>query len=56
MLWRWVARKIVDRAELDGTIVAEIEKRLPGYMAADRPWTGKSNGWIQYMKECSGER
>jgi Protein of unknown function (DUF1838) len=56
VLWRWVGRKIIDRSELDPVIVAEIERRLPGYMTKDRPWTEKSNGWIQYMNERKADR
>ena len=56
VLWRWVGRKIIDRAELDPVIVAEIEKRVPGFMTKEQPWTEKSNGWVQYMKERSNER
>lgn len=56
VLWRWVGRKIIDRSELDLIIVEEIEKRMPGYMTKDRPWTEKSNGWIQYMNERKAER
>ena len=56
VLWRWVARKIIDRNELDPIIVAEIEKRVPGFMTKDKPWAEKSNGWIQYISERANER
>ena len=54
-LWRWVARKFSNPSEIDLSILAEIEKRAPGYLEKDKPWEGHLNGWKQYAKKFPPE-
>ena len=56
VLWRWVARKLSDPREIDPVIIAQIERRTPGFMSRERPWPEYSNGWIQYTRERGDER
>ncbi len=55
VLWRWIARKITRFGDLDPYLVAEIERRLPGYFTLESPWRDYSNGWIQYGRERPDE-
>lgn len=51
VLWRWTGRKIVQKAELDPYILAEVESQSPGFLTLDRPWPERSDGWTQYTRE-----
>lgn len=51
VLWVWSGRKVVDEGELSGDLVADIERNIPNFFSAERPWQDRLNGWLQYAKE-----
>lgn len=55
VLWRWVARKFSNKAEIDPYILSEITDRVPGFLTDDKPWPERSDGWTQYTRERKPE-